>query len=116
MSRTQSATLVIGAEISEKAGEKLGHIEDLIVDLKSGLVIYAIISFDQKRGAGNKYFPIPVKAIKESSSNDEKIILDIDMGQLNDAPSFSKKNWPKGYEEDFVQTVYNHYGYKISER
>lgn len=112
MSRTQSATLVIGAEISENNGERLGHIEDLIVDIKSGLVIYAVISFDQKRGAGNKYFPIPVKAIKESSHNNG-IILDIDKDQLNDAPSFSKKNWPKEYKKDFVQTVYNHYGYEI---
>ena len=115
MSRTQSATLVIGAEISSSKGGRIGHIQDLIVDLKSGLVIYAIVSFDQTVGTEDQYFPIPVKAIKENPQ-DEEIILDIEREQLDDAPSFDTKDWPRKYEEEFVRSVYNHYSYKIPDR
>lgn len=115
MARTQSATLVFGAKISNQEGTKVGQIQDLIVDLKSGQVIYAIISLDDEMGIDDKYFPIPVKALKENPEREE-IVLDIEESQLETAPSYTKQEWPREYDEEFINSVYSHYGYHLPER
>lgn len=112
MSRTQAATLVFGAEIFNDQGTQIGEIQDLVVNLKSGKVIYAVISLNLEMGIEEKYYPVPIKALREDPQNEE-IILEIAKKQLTNAPSFKKEEWPKEYNEEFVQLVYNHYGYKL---
>lgn len=41
------------------AGERIGHIEDLSIDRKSGQVVYAIMSFGGFLGIGKRFHPLP---------------------------------------------------------
>lgn len=112
MNRTQPATLVFGAKIKNQEGIKVGQVKDLIVDLRSGKVIYAVISFSNENDKEARYFPIPVTAIKEGGDK-EGLRLDIKNEKLKDAPAFKDHQWPKEYDEEFVQTIYCHYGYDL---
>jgi sporulation protein YlmC with PRC-barrel domain len=46
-------------EVVNGQGEKLGKIEDLMIDLKSGRIVCAVLSFGGTFGLGNKFFAIP---------------------------------------------------------
>jgi len=54
-----TASRVEGQPVYTKTGEKLGKIDDLLIDKASGKTLYALMSFDGFLGLGKQYFPIP---------------------------------------------------------
>ena len=58
-----SATAVIGDSVVNRAGESLGKIEELMLDLEKGRVAYAILSFGGFMGMGEKLFAVPFEAL-----------------------------------------------------
>ncbi len=53
------AQRVNGAEVFNQANEKIGKIEDIAIDKRSGKVAYAILSFGGFLGMGEKHQPLP---------------------------------------------------------
>ena len=53
------AQRVNGAEVFNQAKEKIGKIEDIAIDKRSGKVAYAILSFGGFLGMGEKHQPLP---------------------------------------------------------
>ncbi|MCO5381646.1 MAG: PRC-barrel domain-containing protein [Methanosarcina barkeri] len=54
-----SASTIKGDKVVNRAGEDLGKIEELMIDLEDGRVAYAVLSFGGFLGMGNKLFAIP---------------------------------------------------------
>ena len=54
-----SASTIKGDKVINTAGEDLGKIEELMLDLRDGRIAYAVLSFDGFLGLGNKLFAIP---------------------------------------------------------
>lgn len=53
------AQRVNGASVFNQAGEKIGRIEDIALDKRSGKIAYAILSFGGFLGVGEKHQPLP---------------------------------------------------------
>ena len=106
-----SATTIINTSVENSFDENLGKIEELMVDLESGRIAYAVLSFGGFLGMGDKLFAIPFEALKFDTVN-EKIILDVDKEILENAPGFDKDNWPDITEHSWLVDVYNYYGYR----
>ncbi|HEX6982722.1 MAG TPA: PRC-barrel domain-containing protein [Balneolaceae bacterium] len=118
MSGTFSSALVIGAEVWNREGKKIAKIEDLLVDIESGHVIYAIVSFNEfnnEVGADDRYYPVPFEAIKKDSDSD-RIKPAVSKERLQNAPNFEKNNWRGEYDEKLAQQVYSYYGYQTPSR
>ena len=98
-------------QVKNAAGEDLGKIENLMIDLHSGRIAYAVLSFGGFLKMGNKLFAIPWEALKVDSLN-KKFILDVDKSRLENAPGFDKDNWPNMADPSFGSTLYRHYGFK----
>jgi sporulation protein YlmC with PRC-barrel domain len=109
--RILSAGTLEGDRIRNSAGEDLGKLEDIMIDVTSGRVAYAVLSFGGFLGIGNKLFAIPWQTLKLDEVNHE-FILDVDRNTLENAPGFDKDNWPDMADPDFGNNVYNYYGYK----
>jgi len=108
-----SATTITGSDVKNLERENIGNIQDLMIELESGNVAYAVLSFGGFLGIGDKYFAIPIEALQFSAKdNDDTIILDIKKEQLENAPGFDKDNWPLTADQDFIDSVYDHYGYE----
>jgi sporulation protein YlmC with PRC-barrel domain len=105
-----SATTIINTSVENTFGENLGKIEELMIDLNSGRVAYAVISFGGFLGVGDKLFALPFDALTVDTVN-KKIVLDVDKEVLENAPGFDKDNWPKTTEHAWLVDVYNYYGY-----
>ncbi len=88
-----SASTLIGDTIRNRQGEELGSLEEIMIDLNSGRVAYAVLSFGGFLGLGDKYFAIPWQALFVDTEKEE-IVLDISKEKLENAPGFDKDNWP----------------------
>ena len=110
--RVLSATKLMGNKVVNTAGEQLGTMKELMIDLDDGLVAYAVLSFGGFLGLGDKLFAIPWEALTFNSDN-QTFILDVDKEVLEDAPGFDKDNWPDNakYEAGWLLGVYEYYGY-----
>ena len=110
--RVLSATKLMGNKVVNTAGEQLGIVKELMIDLDDGLVAYAVLSFGGFLGLGDKLFAIPWEALTFNSDN-QTFILDVDKEVLEDAPGFDKDHWPDNakYEAGWLLGVYEYYGY-----
>ena len=103
-----SASTLTGDSVRNSAGENLGKIEDLMIDLDEGRIAYAVLSFGGLLGIGNKLFAVPWSALTLDTSEHE-FVLDVDKDSLENAPGFDKDNWPEMTPE-WGQNVYEYYG------
>jgi sporulation protein YlmC with PRC-barrel domain len=105
-----SADTIKSDKIINKAGENLGKIEELMIDLQDGRVAYAALSFGGFLGLGGKLFAIPWQAL-QIKLHDHAILLDIPKDVLEKAEGFDKDHWPVTTRE-WLATMYSYYGYQ----
>jgi sporulation protein YlmC with PRC-barrel domain len=87
------ASEIIGMEVRNNENEKLGKVEDLIVNLGAGHVSYAILSMGGVLGIGDKLVLVPVNELAYALS-EKKLILNTSKDVLKNAPRFEKGKWP----------------------
>lgn len=109
--RVLSAGTLAGDRVRNSAGEDLGKIEELMIDVPTGRIAYAVLSFGGFLGMGNKLFAIPWEALTLDEIEHE-FVLNVDKATLESAPGFDKDEWPDMADPDFGSQVYSHYGYK----
>jgi sporulation protein YlmC with PRC-barrel domain len=100
-----------GNHVRNAAGEDLGKIEDIMLDVPTGRIAYAVLSFGGFLGIGSKLFAVPWEALRLDRRNDE-FVLDVDRQRLENAPGFDKDNWPDMAEPTFGRLIYEYYGVK----
>src|SRR5579885_3668021 len=106
--RVLSASTLTGDRVRNTAGEDLGKIEEIMIDLESGAVAYAVVSFGGFLGMGDKLFAVPWSAL-ELNADEHEFILDVDKQTLENAPGFDKDNWPDFADTTFGAAVHSHY-------
>ena len=100
-----------GNKVVNKNAEDLGTLEDYMVDLETGRIAYAVLSFGGWFGMGNKLFAIPCSAFKmQLFDKDMRIVLNVDKEVLIKAQGFDKSQLPLSYAQ--LSSVYHYYGYK----
>jgi sporulation protein YlmC with PRC-barrel domain len=82
-----AADKVDGTSVYNVAGDKLGTVEDIMIDKVSGRAIYAIMSFGGFLGMGTKHHPLPWSTLKYDMGK-EGYIVNVDKKQLQDAPTY----------------------------
>lgn len=88
-----TASSIIGDTVEDAEGEKLGSIDNLMINLNSGMVEYVVLELGAFLGVGGKLFAIPFSAL--TLRPDKRVfILDRDREFLERLPGFDKKHWP----------------------
>ena len=101
---------VIGSKVVNAQNEDLGKIEDLVIDARSGRIVYAVLSFGGFLGMGDKYFAIPWNAFQLDLS-EKRAVLNVAKNVLENAPGFDKDAWPNMADSTWGASIYKHYGY-----
>jgi sporulation protein YlmC with PRC-barrel domain len=104
-----SADTLAGDKVVNAAGEDLGKIEDFMLDVESGRIRYAVLSFGGVLGIGSKLFAVPPEALTVDTEN-ARLILDVDRERLQNAPGFDKDNWPNFADPTLGREIYGYYG------
>ena len=105
--RVCRATKLIDCNVKNTKGEKIGEVEDLIIDKDEGYVAYAILSFGGFLGVGEKLFAIPFSKVVRTD-DDTCVVADVTKAQLENAPTFVKDSWP-AFDRKYGTTVHEYY-------
>jgi sporulation protein YlmC with PRC-barrel domain len=98
-----------GEDVVNHQGETLGDIEEIMLDVRSGRIAYAVLAAGGFLGIGEKYFAIPWRAL--TLDTDRKcFILDVDKERLQSAPGFDKDHWPSMADQSWASQVHSYYG------
>ena len=98
-----------GDRVKNTAGEDLGKIEELVIDVTTGRVAYAVLSFGGILKMGNKLFAIPWSALTIDQDRKE-CVLNVDKETLENAPGFDKDHWPDMSDTQWATELHAHYG------
>lgn len=113
MTKVTEGTLIASGKVKDTdvyslSGDKLGKIEDVMLDKVSGRAIYAILSFGGFLGIGHDHYPLPWSQLKYSVDNGGYVI-DLDKDRLTGAPKYAPNQefrWTADYGRD-VDRFYN---------
>jgi len=97
--RSHRISKVIGSDVRNRAGEKIGDIRDLVVD-DNGTIRLAIVSTGGFLGVGDRMHAVPWDALTLGPNDDH--VLDIDRTHLQAAPGFTSKTWPNLGDERWM--------------
>ncbi len=103
-----AADTLQGDRVVNLQGDDLGKIEDIMIDVPSGHVAYAVLSFGGIMGIGDKLFAIPWSALTLDADR-ECFVLDIDEQRLKNAPGFDKDHWPSMADPTWASEIYTYY-------
>lgn len=79
------ASKVIGTNVKDPTGRKIGEVEDVVLDKQSNSVMFAVVGFGGLFGVAEKYHPIPWASL--AYDEDEKAyIVGYTKEQLQAAP------------------------------
>jgi PRC-barrel domain len=84
-----AAEKVKGTNVYNLAGEKLGSVEDIMIDKVSGRAIYAVMSFGGFLGMGEKHHPLPWATLKYDAKQGGYVV-NLDKKQLEGAPNYDR--------------------------
>ncbi len=100
---------VEGTAVRRLNGDKIGHIERLMIDKVSGKVSYAILSFGGFLGMGANLLPLPWARLSYNRDI-EAYQLDITDDELRRAPSFlADKDFDWGDRSQEIE-LHRYYG------
>lgn len=92
--RLARASDLIGKNVDDRSGEHAGEIEDLVVNLGSSTVHYAVLDFDKKWSMKDKMLPLPMKSLTFSGDRKKDVVLNVARNELDLSHAFDDKNWP----------------------
>jgi len=82
---------LIGTNVQNPAEEGVGEIDDLLLDIRNGQAVYAILSFGGFLGIGDSQYAIPMEnfqILPDPDGGSPMIILDITEAELENVPNF----------------------------
>lgn len=103
-----SASTISGDSVHNAAGDNLGDIKDLMIDVNTGKVAYAVLSFGGWLGMGDKLFALPWTAFRVDTAK-KCLILNVPKERFKDAPGFDKDHWPNFADSAFANRISDYY-------
>jgi sporulation protein YlmC with PRC-barrel domain len=104
-----SAGTLCGNDVCNKKEESLGTVQDIMLDIDSGRIRYAVMSSGGFLGMGDRLFAVPWGALKLDSHN-KRFILDVDAERVKAAPGFDKDHWPNMADPAWATDLHAYYG------
>src|ERR1700736_2204440 len=119
--RVLSASTLAKDSVRNRLNEDVGSIKEIMIDVPSGRVAYAVLSVGGFFGMGDRLFAVPWRSLV--LDEDRKcFILDVDKRRLENAPGFDTSNWPDMTDPEWGMGLDNYwtdngdYGVEASRR
>ncbi len=84
-----AAEKVNGTDVYDRAGEKLGSVNDIMIDKVSGKAIYAVMAFGGFLGMEKKHHPLPWATLKYDVQKGGYVV-NLDKKRLEGAPNYDR--------------------------
>lgn len=102
------ADTLIGNDVVNKQSENLGDIKEIMLDMSTGRVAYAVLSFGGFLTMGEKLFAVPWESLTLDTEN-KCFVLDVNQERLENAPGFDKDMWPNMADATWQKGISDYY-------
>jgi len=103
------ASKLMDKNIKGVNNETVGDLDDLLVDMNTGGIAYAVIGSD--RLFSDTRYPVPWPRVQLSGPVDDvKVTVTMAESELESGPSFDNDAWPDMASTEWEQRVHNYYG------
>ena len=108
LSKIQRASKIMGTSVKNVQNEKIGQVDNLLIDLASGRIVAVIVSSGGFLGMGDELSAVPPTALRFNSERD---VLQLDASKeiLSSAPHFQASQWPDFEQPQYADGVYRAY-------
>ena len=103
------ADTLIGDSVVNANEENLGEIKEIMLDMQTGQVAYAVLAFGGFLGMGEKLFAVPWPALHLDTVH-HRFVLNVPKEQLQHAPGFNKDAWPDMSDIAWASSIHSFYG------
>ena len=95
-----------GATVKSNSGDKLGKLDDFVLDSESGRIKFAVLGHGGVLGIGEKRMPVPWQALNLQSQ--DEFTMNIDKDKIKSAPTTDSK-YAELDNPQFVASLYQFY-------
>ncbi len=104
------ASKLLGVHVNNAAGERIGSVDDLVIDPNTGRTVYVALGVGGVLGIGEKLFAVPFGAFKMHHEKDElTFVLDTTKEKLEASPGFDKNHWPDFADPKWTNQIDEYY-------
>jgi sporulation protein YlmC with PRC-barrel domain len=106
------ANTLTGNNVVNQADENLGDIKEIMLDMRTGRVAYAVVAFGGILTIGEKLFAVPWSALTLDTLN-KRFVLNIEKTRFENAPGFDSDNWPDMANQAWADSIHSYYGLTV---
>jgi sporulation protein YlmC with PRC-barrel domain len=103
-----AAATLDGTKVMSSDGEDVGKISDIMLDVRSGRIAYAVLSEGGFLGMGTTLHAIPWNALT-LDTDQECFHVSIAAQQIKNDPGFDKDHWPSMADATWGTSVHQYY-------
>lgn len=107
------ANTLSGDHVHNMQDEHLGDIKEFMLDMRTGKVEYAVMSFGGVFSIGEKLFAVPWDALKLDPVN-KRFVLDVNKERFENAPGFDSDQWPDMADQSWSESIHTYYGTSVN--
>ena len=100
---------VIGRTVTDPDGKPAGKISDLIIDVASGQIAFAVVESSGFLGIGTDSYAVPWRAIAHKPGADP-LTISIARPRLETAPRFTRDAWKDIARGEWAEAVFTYFG------
>jgi hypothetical protein len=110
---TTNNRLIAGSKVADTAvydthGNKLGTVEDVMIDKETGRIAYAVMSFGGFLGIGDRHHPLPWSTLRYDRELGGYVV-NLDQRQLEGAPAYAADEAVEWNDEVWGRRVHDYY-------
>ena len=99
-----ACSALAGDAIVNLAGEQLGTLEHVMLDVVTGRIAYGVLARGGVLGLGARLFAVPWPALVLDVER-QCFVLDVALERLRRAPGFDREHWPAMADPGYARTV-----------
>ncbi|CAB3761465.1 PRC-barrel domain-containing protein [Paraburkholderia solisilvae] len=104
-----AASTLDGDRVMSSDGHDIGKLKDIMLDVRSGRIAYAVLSSGGFLGIGDKLLAIPWSALTLDAAN-QCFVLSLTAERVKNAPGFDKNHWPSMADVTWATSIHQYYG------
>ncbi len=101
-------TEIVGLEVRNNQDEKLGKVQDLVIDVTSSRVVGLVVSTGGVLGVGGSQATVPMASFRYDAGR-KVLLTDLNAATLKDAPAFASSGWQASSQPAEVAQLYRYY-------
>ena len=102
------ASKVIGTSVYNHAGDKIGKVEDVVLDKQSNNIMFAVVGFGGFLGMNEKFHPLPWSTLDYQKER-EGYVVNMTKEQLQAAPADGIDQLTMSNGDGLRDSVYDYY-------